>query len=465
MTNQKQDLYKTFEETFQQKQHSEEKVEHALEFMKEVLAQEGNPRMKDFWDAKNLCIEAFKEKMNPIKRKVLWDQYTELTGEAKRLKAILDENSAFNVEQIELALEGLAKEVQNKEEAVKRAPDLKLGKHLSRHRDAQNWQNWHKELFVLSALSTQLTGLRKEIIKTEMRIKHKNRLLDLVNTLSDVVFPQRRDLLQKLSDAFVFAVETFAATRMQKEDVSPFMLKDDIKSFQSVAKQISLTSPAFKKSREVLSKCWEVVMEKEKGASEEREKLIEEQKETVAALQEEISAFQEGERSAVACDALIKKVKNAQLERRSEKTLLDPLFSFQKEVKAQRKAEKQKQVQERAQKLDSLISSLESAEGLDHDALETLHKDVESGLEELAVSELHRLKIHFLMQKVAADVYMEHGLDEKLAQLSKELKTSFQKLRKESGASALDFERGIILSELMEDTRSLLERIQSRQNA
>ena len=216
MTNQKQDLYKTFEESFAKKATPEEKVEHALEFMKEVIAQEGNPRMKDFWDAKNLCIEAFKEKMNPVKRKVLWDQYTELTTEAKRLKAILDENSAFNVEQIELALQGLSKEIENREHATSKVKDLNLGKFLARNREAKEWNGWYKELFVLNALSAQLTGLRKEIIKTEMRIKHKNRLLEFVNSLSDIVFPLRRDLLQSLSDSFVLAVESFAAGRMKE---------------------------------------------------------------------------------------------------------------------------------------------------------------------------------------------------------------------------------------------------------
>ena len=464
MTNQKQDLYKTFEESFAKKATPEEKVEHALEFMKEVIAQEGNPRMKDFWDAKNLCIEAFKEKMNPVKRKVLWDQYTELTTEAKRLKAILDENSAFNVEQIELALQGLSKEIENREHATSKVKDLNLGKFLARNREAKEWNGWYKELFVLNALSAQLTGLRKEIIKTEMRIKHKNRLLEFVNSLSDIVFPLRRDLLQSLSDSFVLAVESFAAGRM-KEDVSPFMLKDDIKSFQSVSKQISLTSTAFKKTREVLSKCWETVMEKEKGANEERSKLIEEQKEVVAALEEEITAFEESEKTKAACSELIKKVKDAKLERRTAKTLLDRLFVHEKAFKDAAKAAKEQKEKEKAEKLAKIIDALENAEGLDADGLSMLHTDVEQGLEELAVSETHRMRIHFLLQKVAADVYLANESYEKLADLTKDLKTSFQKLRKESGSSALDFERGIILSELLEDTRSLLDHIQAKQNA
>ena len=62
-----------------------------------------SPHFKDFWEARRLCLPLFKENMNPKSRSLLWAEYIEISAEARKLKEILDEQSPFAVEQIELA--------------------------------------------------------------------------------------------------------------------------------------------------------------------------------------------------------------------------------------------------------------------------------------------------------------------------------------------------------------------------
>jgi hypothetical protein len=103
-------------QTLSEQENPEEKLRLAIEFMKQSLAQEGTPRFKDFWDAKNICLPLFKEKLSQSIKEVFWAKYTELATEAKRLKEILEEQASFAMEQIELALKALACEVEQKDQ-------------------------------------------------------------------------------------------------------------------------------------------------------------------------------------------------------------------------------------------------------------------------------------------------------------------------------------------------------------
>ena len=44
----------------------ERKLDIAIQFMQERLAQTGVPHFKEFWDARRICLDLFKENINPI---------------------------------------------------------------------------------------------------------------------------------------------------------------------------------------------------------------------------------------------------------------------------------------------------------------------------------------------------------------------------------------------------------------
>src|SRR5688572_21562172 len=91
----------------------EEKISYGLQFMREAISQEGNPRFRDFWEARRVMLSHFKEYLNPAIRSKLWNEYVELTVEARRLKEIFEEQSAFSVEQIDLAIQSIVADLEN----------------------------------------------------------------------------------------------------------------------------------------------------------------------------------------------------------------------------------------------------------------------------------------------------------------------------------------------------------------
>src|SRR3990167_8210893 len=85
----------------------EEQIAHGLQFMRGAISQEGSPRFREFWEARRQILSRFKENLNPAIRSTLWNEYVELTVEARRLKEILEEHSAFAMEQIDLAVQSI----------------------------------------------------------------------------------------------------------------------------------------------------------------------------------------------------------------------------------------------------------------------------------------------------------------------------------------------------------------------
>ena len=90
----------------------EEKLKMCITFMREALAQPVSPNFKGFWDVRKICLPLFKESLAAQARAELWAEYIELTREGRRLKDLLDEETAFAVEQIDLAIGALEDEVK-----------------------------------------------------------------------------------------------------------------------------------------------------------------------------------------------------------------------------------------------------------------------------------------------------------------------------------------------------------------
>lgn len=236
-------MFQEFKQKFDEEAAAEAKVMYALAFMRSALSSNEAPKLKEFWEAKNLCIEAFKGDINPAKRKFLWSEYVELTGEAKRLKAILDEQSSFAIEQIELALDALENDLKSAEEKA-----LEIVCPISIE-DREIYGKWQGEFNALSNIGIRLTTLRKEAIDTEMRFKHRNRILKRIATLGDTLFPRKKEIVAVMSEQFVKDVDRYIH--------SPHLTRAGVQEFQNLAKELSINSPAFKKTRKLLADGWD----------------------------------------------------------------------------------------------------------------------------------------------------------------------------------------------------------------
>lgn len=245
--------FKTFEEQFNKDQSAEERLRLSLDFMRASISQTGNPKFEDFWGAKKLSLPLFRETLNPKSRAQFWAEYIELSSEARCLKEILDEQSTFAVEQIELAILALEKDLEQYRELLSQASDVTFPmQSLVIEAKGEIYSDLQKELYLLNTLASRVNALRKEVIKTGMRIRQKSKFFERLSSAGDRIFPERKDLIKKISDQFCFDVEEFIQGQFKKEgdDASPlFVLRDEIKALQSIAKLLTLNTHAFTETR------------------------------------------------------------------------------------------------------------------------------------------------------------------------------------------------------------------------
>ena len=464
MNAQAEQKYQNFKNQLDQIQSSEEKVRLALQFMKESLAESDTFRLKTFWDAKNDCIEAFKLKMNPFVRKTLWAEYTDLIEQAKKLKQVLDEQSNFSIEQIDMALTAVESELQSIDENTKTGIHFQIPAKLNhdlKHREI--YQKNYAALTLYSVLATRLTALRKEILNTEMRIKHKNKLLKRLSSLGDQVFPKKKELVEVVSQAFAEDVTSFTKELMESK-LQPFLLKDKIKLLQKLAKEFHLSNAAFKTTRELLTQAWDQIRDLEKQHRLEKSDQLKEQEQNFEEWKKKIEPFVQNPTTIAEGNQLLKELANVSLRRTDQKTLRTQLQDAIKTLKQAAEEEKQKQQKEQKQKLDQLISELGKSNDLKFEELKSKERHVFEEFEKLATSDLDRYQLEQTLLEIKVSIILkqlEQDEDQHadLEFLRDEIKEAQEKFRKEAGGSGLDFERSMALSELMDQNKKLLEEI------
>ncbi len=271
----KQPLPKSFEEFVSQLSQlplSEEKLQMAIQYMEMSLSQNGCPNFKNFWESRKLCGEIFKENIPAQVRSALWPRYRDLSKEARNLKEMLDEQSAFAVEQIEIAIQALETEVGQIGSVTDNAP-IVFDQLVTIEKNFPFYQQTQKELNFLNTLASRINALRKELIKTEMRIKFKNKFFQRLSAAGDKVFPRRKDLIKELSQTFIGDIEKFIETYFSSEGSlqdALFLIREEIKGLQGLAKQLTLNTQAFNETRLKLSECWDKIKQMEKERKKER---------------------------------------------------------------------------------------------------------------------------------------------------------------------------------------------------
>ncbi len=249
------------------------KVQTTVDLMEKALAQTGAPHFKTFWELRKLALDFFKENITPALRLQLWGRYTELTKEARRLKEILDEQTAFAVEQIEIAIKALEDEQASFAERLETATDVDFGVRSATLEARDDfYRSRQRELQLLNAEATRINALRKELIKTEMRVRQKNKFFQRLSAAGDRVFPRRKDLIKEVSESFITDVEAFVNNSFDNTDLvdSLFFLREEIKALQTVAKVLTLNTRSFTQTRTRLSESWEKVKILEKERKKER---------------------------------------------------------------------------------------------------------------------------------------------------------------------------------------------------
>lgn len=256
----------------------EEKIGLLLEFMRGALADK-TPKLKDYWEAKRICLPLFKEDLKPQVRSHLWEDYIRISAEVRHLKEILNEQAAFVVEQIELAIQSTEIDLEKYDSLLNASASVCFSEECFLLKTKQDfYASIQQELNLLNILAARVNSLRREAIRTGMRSREKNQFLERLSQMGDKIFPRRKELIKKISQEFLDDVLIFINKTLLPENLkhaSIFHLREEVKTLQSLAKELTLDTRTFTQTRLSLSKLWDLLVEQ----SKERKKDFNEKKE------------------------------------------------------------------------------------------------------------------------------------------------------------------------------------------
>ncbi len=476
----------------------EEKIAFGLQFMRSSISQEGSPRFREFWEARKWLLPRFKENINPAIRSTLWAEYVELTVEARRLKEILEEQSAFAMEQIDLAIQALEKDVENLETLLGQAEEVDFPQNCQTVRQKSATYNAvQSELNFLNTLASRLNGLRKEILKTEMRVRFKTKFFKRLSELGDHIFPKRKELIAEVSSEFEKDVESFVSKHFKDGQIvgAPYyVLREEIKALQGMSKVLTLSSGGFSRTRLKLSECWDQV----KAVEKEHKKEVNLKKQASSELCQQFTAKIEelapkaAEMELVALDeaieAISQEMRSADLHRDDVRFLKDSLAKLRAphlealEQKAREiemvEKEKQRLKKEQVLELKAQIADLiKDGANLEMEALVSAFADVKQKLEKLETSKMEKQQIERSLRPLkdlVADKKensLLHLTDDQRQNLEnlrtvllqkkqrrQEIKDQIETYRKALGSSGLDFEKAMLYREQADQEKDLLDK-------
>lgn len=496
--------YKDFYKEFQEFKTVEDKLAFSIDFMKNALTQNGNPQFKDFWEVRKLCLPLFKENISSPVRIKLWSDYSELSKEARHLKEILDEQSAFAVEQIDIAIQTLEEDVLHVEKQLEKTVDIEFPMKSESLLPMFNFYNEaQKELNLLNAYASRINALRKELIKTDMRIRHKNKFFQRLSETGDKVFPKRKELIKKISKQFVSDIEEFVEKNFADDDVSGslFFFREEIKSLQSIAKILTLNTHSFTHTRAKLSECWDKVKQFEKDRKREKAQKRTVHKKNMLLVEERLKEYaSDKEKSDLSHTDAHKRLndisnfmRDLELGRDEVKLLKEALNTHRKSILNKEKQEElERQSQEREKDLLKreefqsfkirIEEFLKDAKDMENELILTRKDSLQEEIAKAPLllrsdkQNLERLlkpirdviaekKEKALMNMSDGDRQTLDNLKEMLNQRleqRQEIKSQLELYRKTIGTSSLDFEKAIQYKELIGKEKKQLKKIDER---
>ncbi|MBS0622230.1 MAG: hypothetical protein JSR80_04665 [Verrucomicrobia bacterium] len=473
------DSIEKFRQELDQLPSVEEKIRHSLNLMRILLSEGQTPRFRLFWEVRTACIPLFKEGVHPAIRSQLWQEFSDLSKEARSLKEHLDKQSAFAIEQIELAVEALDQETSDLDQKVSQLEPLtlpfpcKLLEGRLSHYDLMQ-----RKLAVLNNSAQRINSLRKEIGAQSMRVRDRTRLFKRLSSIGDKVFPVRRDLTKQISRDFVEEVDRFiAASFSQGEPQGPlYILREEIRGLQGFAKLLTLNTHAFSTSRERLSECWDLV----RSADKERKKDIAQKK---ASSRSSLEGFELKLEQLATCalqltndqitaelDALSQELKKMDLPPAERKNWRDKLAAVRQQLFERVREEKAKQQEEIQRCFVALKEELHRLE-VSREAIDQMREKIERS--PLARGERAKLLNHLLLfedrlVKVQEEAQLaqegESGVLFVLRERKKrrvKVKEDIEALRKAAGGSGFDIEAALQLDQQLQAEKSRLEEIEA----
>lgn len=484
--DEKNEKISVFLEELKKKSTIEEKVGLCLELMRTSLSQKSNPDFKAFWEAKNKCLALFKEEMSQFVREKFWEEHIQLSEEAASLKEVINEEAAFAKEQIAIAINALMSDLKNLEPLLKATGSIQFPENLQCNLNF--YQKSQGELNIINVISSRIHSLRKEVIQTKIRFKEKHDFFNQLSALGDIVYPRRKELIQSISETFEADVNEFIAIFFSKEappKIPYFKIKDMIKSFQTLAKLLSLHLQAFSSTRLKLSTCWDQIktIETEKRKEFSEKKSLFETNRVI--ILDKINALKKKAEDRVDSKELLKELSEVQSLMRSLELAhvdvkdfknslkeIESVLSTKKTKEEEVKKKKQTEVKENIQSIKVLgVSLIKDEENYDSVYLEHQMDLFKSQMQSEKADKGLKKLLEYLLETLQAVILKKNLLSmhsdtleeceevlEKSLDLRDKIKSRIVLFRKTSGGSMMDFETSFFYQELIEcEKKSLLE--------
>lgn len=456
------------------------------------------PKFRDFWEGRKMLLPLLKQ-VNPAVRTPLWERLSLITQEARRKKDELVKESSFAEEQIEMAITSLEKEMaggQNQPLSADQLFSSELGLFADQKDALLDLQN---QLNALNTFATRITSLRKELIRTNIRIKTKNQFFERLSTLGNGVFPKRKELIQAVSDQFAQEVSSFCQST--KKELSPrqqlALLREQIKEFQKLAKIFTLNTNAFNATRSELSSLWDLVKDQEKERKKEIAQRKEESSQQKNELLDELEAIKgkleanelTARNAEEKLNTLLSLLKRQKLDKFHTRDIKEKILAVKEPIDRQLAAEAEAfNIKEREKEENRLLEVNSLKEKLHQlsisipatpiDAIEESVAEYKKKRQELTCTSAEKRdfdQVFKAIQSLIADKreeallnlpsaekeYLENLLTVKKQreERRKEVKARLEALRKSKASSGLDFEKALLIDAQEQEERESLEKI------
>lgn len=459
-------------EIFSSSEKNEEKIEKLLDFMRDCLSQEDAPLFKEFWEARKVAIPLYKEVPSSYARSTLWQQLVDLTQQAKRIREILDEKSAFHVEQIEIAIKAIDEEVKNFDKILSELDVPVFSSEAIKKNE--EYVALQKRLDLLTAFASRLASLRKEILATDMRMRKKNALLKEIASLQDQIIPQRKELMKEVSKLYEKDVDAFASRYFQEDKVIGlpfFKLKEEIKAFQADGKRLTLTPDAFSHTRTTLSKCWDQIKEISLERKKEKVKIQEKEEGSLKECDAKIAEIEKALQEELPLQEVEQKTQHFLSWLKAQNLSRDSIRRYSKKIDVIKKEinrRKESIFTEEKEKLLTLQNKILEAKS----SKENLAEKKDSLSKELAAITLgdEEKEKAFLLLRQLEDLVQAQEEDKKLQEnpgqienilqqkrdRASSIKQHIDELKKKVSTSNLDFAKAMVLREMIDSEKERL---------
>lgn len=461
--------YATFSKEIEQTSSAVDKLKKTFDYMRGCLSAGIGSHRADFWQAKQLSLALFKTAMEPAFRYPLWRQFTEILDSAELANEMISESSAFYLEQFTLALEDLEKKAES--EPVE--PSFSITETLGFDGTQSALETFvaglREELFALQGrlehfrkYAMRYRCLREEIIDCQMNPRDKRALFQRLKIVRGKIFPARDALTERIDALFNEEVTQFVSGALiSGEPTKPiYVLKQELKALQNIARALALSSEGFKAARLRLTEFWDLLSAVEDMRKSKLREQRAQSKLSYIEIEGQIEHLR-GELEKLSYEELISRIKQiirfmhtqfltredkkelrSQLEALKEPfkgSLQEPL---QEPLKAPQPTRKQKE--KKAQASAALMELMSSIDALD--AGDDAYLDMRSDLEERAGSlnltgrERELVEARFAALDLAR---LKMGSGPERERLERRLEA----LKKEQRGAGLSIERALALDE------------------